>query len=93
MQRCAVQIRRCSISLRTTPMSELHSWLRNGITKSVCELYRPNDHLLSAKLVSTFADRGCHVVSVTDSYGRILDFLDRNRYFFFQVATQLYSRG
>jgi hypothetical protein len=24
---------------------------------------------------------GCHVVSVTDPYGRILDLLDRNRYF------------
>jgi hypothetical protein len=24
---------------------------------------------------------GCHVVSVMDSYGRILDFLDRSRYF------------
>jgi hypothetical protein len=29
----------------------------------------------------TFADRGCHVVSVTDPYGRIIDFLDRSRYF------------
>jgi hypothetical protein len=28
-----------------------------------------------------FADRECHVVSVTDPYGRILGFLDRNRYF------------
>jgi hypothetical protein len=28
-----------------------------------------------------FADRWCHVVSVTDSYGRILGFLDRSRYF------------
>jgi hypothetical protein len=28
-----------------------------------------------------FADRGCHVVSVTDPYGRILDFLDRRRSF------------
>jgi hypothetical protein len=28
-----------------------------------------------------FADRGCHVVSVTDPYGRILYFLDRSRYF------------
>jgi hypothetical protein len=32
-------------------------------------------------------------VSVTDPYGRILGFLDRSRYFFFQVAPQLYSRG
>jgi hypothetical protein len=28
-----------------------------------------------------FADRGCHVVSVTDTYGCILGFLDRRRYF------------
>jgi hypothetical protein len=27
------------------------------------------------------ADRGCHVVSVTDPYGRILGFLDRSCYF------------
>jgi hypothetical protein len=40
-----------------------------------------------------FADRECHMVSVTDPYGRNLGFVDRNRYFFFQVAPQLYSRG
>jgi CBS-domain-containing membrane protein len=51
------------------------------------------DRRLSAKLVPTFADRGCHVVSVTDPYGRILGFIDRSRYGFFQVAPQLYSRG
>jgi hypothetical protein len=28
-----------------------------------------------------FADRGCHVVSVTDPYGRILGFLDKSLYF------------
>jgi hypothetical protein len=41
----------------------------------------------------TFADRGYRLVSVTNSYGRILGFLDRSRYFFFQVSPQLYSRG
>jgi CBS-domain-containing membrane protein len=50
-------------------------------SKSASELYRPSDRRLSAKLVPTFADRGCHVVSVTDSYGHILGFLDRSRYF------------
>jgi hypothetical protein len=49
--------------------------------KKTPELYRPNDRRLSAKLVPTFEDRGCHVVSVTDPYGRILDCLDRSRYF------------
>jgi hypothetical protein len=34
----------------------------------------------------------CHVVSATDPYGSILGFLDRSRYFLFQVAPQLYSR-
>jgi hypothetical protein len=48
---------------------------------------------MSAKLVPAFADRGCHVVSVKDPYGRILDFLDRSRHFSFQAASQLYSRG
>jgi hypothetical protein len=33
------------------------------------------------------------MVSVTDPYGGILGFLDRSRYFLFQVAPQLYSRG
>jgi hypothetical protein len=33
------------------------------------------------------------MVSVTDPYRRILDFLDLSRYFFFQVDPQLYSRG
>jgi hypothetical protein len=48
----------------------------NPWPESANELYRPSDRRLSAKLVPTFVDRRCHVVSVTDSYGRILDFLD-----------------
>jgi hypothetical protein len=40
-----------------------------------------------------FADRGCRVVSAADPHGRILGFLGRSRYYFFQVAPQLYSRG
>jgi hypothetical protein len=50
-------------------------------SESASELYRPNDRRLSAKWLPTFEDRGCHVVSVTDPYGRILGFLDRSRYF------------
>jgi hypothetical protein len=41
----------------------------------------------------TFEDRGCRIVSTTDLYSRILCFLDRSRYYFFQVAPQLYSQG
>jgi hypothetical protein len=47
----------------------------------------------ATKLVPTFVDRGCHMISMPDPCGRILGFLDRSRYFFFQVAPQLYSQG
>jgi hypothetical protein len=57
-------------------------------SKSASELYRPSDRRLSAKRLPTFADRGSHVVSVTNPYGRVLDFRDR---LFYQVAPQLYS--
>jgi hypothetical protein len=66
-----------------TNRSEPHS-LTNKQTPwsvSASELHRPSDHRLSAKWLPTFVDRGCHVISVTDPYGRILDFLDRSRYF------------
>jgi hypothetical protein len=37
-------------------------------------LYQSSDRRLSAKLVLTFAARGCHVVSVTDPYAIILGY-------------------
>jgi hypothetical protein len=40
------------------------------------KLYRLRDCLLSAKLMPTFVDRGCCVVSATDPHGRILGFID-----------------
>jgi hypothetical protein len=61
--------------------------------ESASELYRPSNRRLWSKLVPTFADRGCHLVSMTDPYSRILRFLDRSCHFFFQVAPQLHSRG
>jgi hypothetical protein len=54
--------------------------------ESASELDRPSDRRLSAKLVPTLSDRGCHVVGVMDHYGRILGFLDRSRYFFFSFS-------
>jgi hypothetical protein len=36
-----------------------------------------------------FADRGCHVVSVTDPYGRILDFLDRSLFMEIDALTEI----
>jgi hypothetical protein len=66
----------------------------NSVTLFASELYRPWDHRLSEKLVLTFADTGYRVVIATDPQGRKLRiFLGRSRYFFFQVAPQLYSRG
>jgi hypothetical protein len=53
----------------------------------VCERTLLSERPLLVGEVS--ADRGCHVVSVTESYGRILGFLDWSRYFFFEVAPQL----
>jgi hypothetical protein len=41
---------------------------------SVSELYQPSDCRLLTKLVPTFTDRGCCMVSTTDSYGHILGF-------------------
>jgi hypothetical protein len=66
---------------------------KNSLPESSSELYRPGDRSLSAKLVPTFGDRGCRVVSATDPYGHILGFLDRSHYFFLQVAPQLYLSG
>jgi hypothetical protein len=62
-------------------------------SESASELYRPSDCRLSVKLVPSFEDRGCHVVSATDPCGRILGILDRKSYFFYQVVPQLCSRG
>jgi hypothetical protein len=73
--------------------SEARNKKRTRWPESASELYRPRDRRLLAKLVPTFADRVCHVVSVTNPYGRIVGFLDRSRYFFIQAAPQLYSRG
>jgi hypothetical protein len=39
-----------------------------------------------------FADRGCHVVSVMDPYGRILGFLDRSRYFLSSSSSVVLTR-
>jgi hypothetical protein len=51
-----------------------HSNKKTPWSESASKLYRPGDRRLSEKLVPTFADRGNHVVSVTDPYGRILVF-------------------
>jgi hypothetical protein len=49
--------------------------------------------LLVGEVSAKFADRGSRVISATESHGHILGFLDRSRYYFFEIAPQLYSRG
>jgi hypothetical protein len=48
---------------------------------------------LVGEVNAIFCGRECRVVSATDPHGHILGFLDQSRYYFFQVAPQLYSRG
>jgi hypothetical protein len=52
-------------------------WLHKNFGDLASELYIPSDSWLSAKLVQTFPDRSCHVVSMTDSHGHILGLLYR----------------
>jgi hypothetical protein len=60
--------------------------------ESARKLYRPSDRRLLVKLVPTFADRRCLVVSVTDSYGRILGFLDRHEEIFQNINLLQFNR-
>jgi hypothetical protein len=52
-----------------------------------------SDRRFLTKTVPTSADRERCVVSATGPQSYILGFLARSRYFFFQAAPQLYSRG
>jgi hypothetical protein len=71
-------------------------WAIKQITNSValvCErtipTWRPP---LVDEVSATFLRiEGCRLVSAAHPYVRNVDFLDRIRYFFFQVAPQLYS--
>jgi hypothetical protein len=59
--------------------------------QAVSELYRLSDGRLSAKLVPTFAARGVSCGQCGRSLGHNLGFLVWSRFFFFQVAPELYS--
>jgi hypothetical protein len=50
----------------TTIITDCPKTKQTPWSESASELYRPSDHRLSAKWLPTFADEGCHVVSVTD---------------------------
>jgi hypothetical protein len=67
--------------IKQSSFSLIHYLKKTLWSESASELYRPSDRRLSAKSLPTFAYKGCHMVSVTNPYGRILGFLDRSRYF------------
>jgi hypothetical protein len=64
MQRYCAQHLLRNIAIVEDKKTKLHG------LQSASELYLPSDRRLSAKLVPTFADRGCRVVSATDPPGR-----------------------
>jgi hypothetical protein len=72
---CCNQILKSRINVGEKQTNKLHGLsLRANYTDRAAAACRRSDCQLSA-------DRGCHMVSVTDPYGRILGFLDRSRYF------------
>jgi hypothetical protein len=82
----------CSCNLYPN-ISWLIIFLKTPWPVSANELYRPSDRRLSAKLLTTFAYRGCHKVSAADPsrpYSRISR---PEPLFYFRAAPQLYSRG
>jgi hypothetical protein len=64
-------------------------WKQTSWLQSASEPYRSSDRLLSPKLMPSFAHEGVSC----GPYDRNLVFVDRSRYFFFQAAPQLCSRG
>jgi hypothetical protein len=83
----------CRLTVIPQALCYFSAVIKNSVESVRERTTRPSDRRLSANLVPTFADRGCHVVSVTDPSARILGILDRSRYFIFQVARQLNLRG
>jgi hypothetical protein len=61
--------------------------------ESASELYRLSDRRRSAKLMSTFPDRGCHVVSAMSPSDRNFDFLDLEPLLFLPSSSSNCSRG
>jgi hypothetical protein len=72
--------------LLTTPFLTVEKSIANSVASV-------RERRLSANLVPTIPDRVRRVVRGKDPSGHILGFLDRTRYYFFQVAVRLYSRG
>jgi hypothetical protein len=77
----------CSFLLCCTLFLYLNKQKTNSMVW-VRERTIPTERRLSAKWLPTFADKGCHVVSVTDPSGRISRFSRREPLLFYLVAPQ-----
>jgi hypothetical protein len=60
-----------------SPLMHMLELTNSVASQSTSGPYLSSDHRLSAKLVPTFADRGCHVDSAANPHSRNFDFLDR----------------
>jgi hypothetical protein len=58
-----------SVRIHPEPTYDRYTLKLNSVALVRKELYRTSDRRLSMKLVSTFADRGCCVLSARDPYG------------------------
>jgi hypothetical protein len=74
------------LSLRAPGTHQIEGWVVS--TAGLDNIKKKNSNYIDRATAACrrsdcqlFADRGCHVVSVTDPYGLILGFLDRSRYF------------
>jgi hypothetical protein len=72
---------------------EENNSLSSNPTKKLNSVASVRERTIPTERPPLVGTKECHVVSMTDPYGRILGFLDRRRYFFIQAAPQLYSRG
>jgi hypothetical protein len=72
MTSCLLKVRLVTLSIKKKKLHGLSP--RANYTDRATATCRRNDCQL-------FADRGCHVVRVTDPYGRIFVFLNKSRYF------------
>jgi hypothetical protein len=57
--------------------------------QSTSQLYRQSDRRLSTKLLPTFADWGCRVVSATDPYDCILEFFGQEPLIFLPSSSAI----
>jgi hypothetical protein len=68
------------------------NYIYNSVALVRNEQYRPNDRSLSAKLVQTFMDRVCRVVSAADPSSHNFCFLDRTPNYIY-ILENLFKRN